>query len=85
MDQRLNYSGRTISKFEISHIDSKYGSNSQQVFDFYQSELTKESDKKPLIVLLHSGAFILGDKRDDEIVELAENIARRGISVASIN
>lgn len=40
---------------------------------------------RPLIVLLHAGAFIVGDKRDELVSKLAESYAKRGFVVASVN
>ncbi len=40
---------------------------------------------RPVIVLLHAGAFIAGDKRDELVSKLAEDYAKRGFVVASVN
>ncbi|HPK04619.1 MAG TPA: alpha/beta hydrolase [Bacteroidales bacterium] len=40
---------------------------------------------RPLIVLLHAGAFIAGDKRDELVSKLALEYAQRGFVVASVN
>jgi predicted esterase len=40
---------------------------------------------RPLIVLLHAGAFIVGDKRDELVSLLAQDYARKGFVVASVN
>jgi acetyl esterase/lipase len=40
---------------------------------------------RPVIVMLHGGAFIMGDKGSSTISELAENFARKGYVVASVN
>lgn len=40
---------------------------------------------RPLIVLLHAGAFIAGDKRDELVSSLAQDYARKGFVVASVN
>lgn len=41
--------------------------------------------KRPLVLLLHGGAFILGDKATESIQELAGDFARKGYVVAAIN
>lgn len=41
--------------------------------------------ERPVIVMLHGGAFIMGDKGTSTISELAENFARKGYVVAAIN
>ena len=64
--------------------NGKYGQNSNfQTFDFYTNPA--DTNSKPLVILVHSGAFITGDKRDREIVEMSETIASNGYNVASIN
>lgn len=40
---------------------------------------------RPLILLMHGGAFIMGDKATTTVGELAENFARKGYVVAVIN
>lgn len=41
--------------------------------------------KRPLLLLVHGGGFIAGDKADKLQVALAEHFARKGFVVASIN
>ena len=41
--------------------------------------------RRPLVVLLHGGAFIIGDKRDELMTLLSGDLARRGFVVASVN
>jgi acetyl esterase/lipase len=52
--------------------------------DVYQPEKDSAS-KHPLLVLVHGGAFILGDKEEETIVALANMMAQRGFVVASVN
>lgn len=52
--------------------------------DIYEPEGDK-LQKRPLLVLIHGGAFIVGDKRDDFQIRLAERYTKRGYVVASIN
>ncbi|NLA25216.1 MAG: alpha/beta hydrolase, partial [Bacteroidales bacterium] len=52
--------------------------------DLYQPKNDKFKNR-PLIVLVHQGAFIVGDKRDAFNVSLAEHYAKCGFVVASIN
>lgn len=40
---------------------------------------------RPLLVLLHGGAFIAGDKEDELVANLARDYARRGFVVVSVN
>lgn len=40
---------------------------------------------RPLLVLLHAGAFIAGDKSDELVSTLADEFARKGFVTASVN
>ncbi len=42
-------------------------------------------EKRPLLVLIHGGAFVVGDKRDELVSRLATYYAQCGYVVASIN
>jgi pimeloyl-ACP methyl ester carboxylesterase len=53
-------------------------------FDLYQPKGDPLTNR-PLIVMMHGGAFIMGDKATGTISELAENFARKGYVVAAIN
>ncbi len=52
--------------------------------DIYQPD-GDTLQKRPLIVLLHGGAFIIGDKATSTIETLANDFARKGYVVAAIN
>ena len=52
--------------------------------DLYQP-LKDTLKKRPLLLLLHGGAFIIGDKATPTIRELAYDFAKKGYVVASIN
>jgi len=41
--------------------------------------------KRPLIVLIHGGAFVIGDKDSETMIYMAEYFAKRGFVAASIN
>ena len=52
--------------------------------DIYQPT-GDDQQNRPLILLLHGGAFILGDKATASIRELASDFAKKGYVVASVN
>jgi predicted esterase len=52
--------------------------------DIYQPAADNQM-KRPLILLFHGGAFILGDKATESIQALAYNFASKGYVVASVN
>ncbi|GAA4975665.1 alpha/beta hydrolase [Algibacter aquimarinus] len=51
--------------------------------DFYQPE--KILENKPLLVYVHGGSFSGGQRDDDNTVQFANQIAKRGYAVASIS
>lgn len=52
--------------------------------DLYYPDSDPET-KRPLVLLIHGGGFIAGDKADKLQVALAHDLARKGFVVASIN
>jgi acetyl esterase/lipase len=52
--------------------------------DLYQP-IGDTISQRPLLVMIHGGAFIIGDKDSETMVEIAEFYAQRGFVVASIN
>ncbi len=73
--------------FEVKNLlDQRYGSTaaSMHKFDFFQPDMDM-TETQPLIILLHPGAFILGDKSDYFISTVAKDFARCGFTTASIN
>lgn len=79
-----------FDNFEVTQ-DVQYGSNvaiggaaTTLKFDFYEPS-NDSYEMRPLIILAHGGTFITGDENSGDIVTLAENFARRGYVVASIN
>ena len=72
-------------KYEKVYRNEAYGTRStHQTFDFWSHDESLDLIT-PLVILVHSGAFITGDKTNLEMVELAETISSAGFKVASIN
>lgn len=63
------------------HADVSYGPHQRNVFDLY---LAKSDKPTPLIIFIHGGGFLAGDKKgvNPQMVKLA---LENGISVASLN
>jgi fermentation-respiration switch protein FrsA (DUF1100 family) len=90
------YSSKQIEKREnksygqvIFDVAEELGSNLMKSeiplqLDIYQA-IGDEEPNRPLIVLIHGGAFIAGDKRDELVSTLAIHYAKRGFVVASVN
>jgi predicted esterase len=53
-------------------------------FDLYQPE-NDTLDQRALFVIVHGGGFTSGERNVSSLVSLAENIAKKGYSVASID
>ena len=66
-----------VNRIVDLRYSSKYADN---LFDLY---LPKESENHPIIIWLHGGAFVGGDKKDVE--EYATLLAARGYAVLSAN
>jgi acetyl esterase/lipase len=57
--------------------------NQDLLFDFYEP-LGDTLAKRPLIIYMYGGAFLIGDKRQPPIPEYCEYFAKRGYVVAAI-
>lgn len=53
--------------------------------DVYFPKGVKKNERRPLLMLIHGGAFYNGDKRDAGFEEMGRHFASRGYVVASIN
>jgi acetyl esterase/lipase len=60
------------------------GKNKGHLFDFYQAEGDKSTDR-PLIIWMHGGGFMLGSKADNSARIWSKTFAQRGYVCASIN
>lgn len=52
--------------------------------DLYEPE-NDSLDKRPLFVIVHGGGFNSGERNSNSLISLAENIAKKGFVVASID
>jgi acetyl esterase/lipase len=74
--------------YDVSYIKNKYldipyaALSSAQKLDIYLPD--NFSEHLPVIVAIHGGAFMMGDKRDDQLVPVLEGL-KRGYAVISIN
>ncbi|EMI19991.1 esterase/lipase-like protein [Rhodopirellula maiorica SM1] len=64
-----------------THADVSYGDHSRNVLDFYQVESDQPT---PLIVYIHGGGFVGGDKRSIN-PKMVREANEAGISVASLH
>ena len=88
------YSSNPVGDIPISQTDtyidsllSKYRLVTDDI-DLYMDVYSLENDtisRRPLIILLHGGAFLFGDKGGTFMRHLAQHYATRGYVVASVN
>jgi len=64
-----------------THADVPYGPHERNVLDLY---LAKSDEPTPLLVFIHGGGFVGGDKRNVQ-PPLIRDMHRHGVSVASLN
>ena len=72
------------SNIEYGENISYNGNTTTLNLDFYEAS-SDTSIARPLIVWLHAGGFIGGDKTDADIVTLSTNFAKKGFVCASID
>ena len=74
--------GQTDDVLKPTHADVKYGPAGRNVLDFYQAKSDKPT---PLVVNIHGGGFVAGDKRAGLNAASLKAMLDAGISFASIN
>jgi acetyl esterase len=67
---------------EPLHADISYGPAERNVLDFYQAATDRPA---PLLVHIHGGGFVAGDKRQGLNAGMVQAIKQSGIHFASIN
>ena len=67
---------------EPTHADVSYGPAERNVLDFYQADVDRPA---PLLVHIHGGGFVAGDKRQGLNAGMLDTLKRSGIHFASIN
>lgn len=66
----------------LTYEDILYGEGENQVLDLY---VTNQEDSVPLLLLVHGGAMVSGDKRDEACLRIIDYFKLRGYAVASVN
>jgi acetyl esterase/lipase len=71
-----------LSGIRADFVNEKYGDHHRNTFDMW---LTKSASPSPLVIYIHGGGFIGGDKskyyKSEDLIRFLEN----GVSVATIN
>ncbi len=60
------------------------GTETQVLLDIYKP-VNDNNCQRPLIIMIHGGAWIAGTKEDYQIVEMSKELASKGWVVAAIN
>lgn len=72
-------------KYDCNEVENlAYGASDHQKFDFYKPNVDTPQ-KRPLIVVLHPGGFVVGSKDDLITTQLSRDFCRRGFKVAAVN
>ncbi len=75
----------------LLHSDIKYGENYTSEGELYELQLDvyepiEPSDEpRPLVILIHGGSFVDGNKEMGEVTWFCEDLAKQGIVASSIN
>ena len=84
------YASDVFSDFTLTS-DIEFGQNATWTggqytlkMDFYEPEGDTETER-PLLIWVHGGSFIGGDKTDFDMVTFSERFAKKGYACASIN
>jgi hypothetical protein len=80
-EQRAKQANRNRARVKPTHADIKYGEHARHVIDLY---LAKSNEPTPLVIYIHGGGFVGGDKRGVS-GNLIQALHREGISVAAIH
>jgi hypothetical protein len=78
---------RTVGAYSFrgvaaSHADFSYGSHERNVFDIW---LAESSSPTPVVLMIHGGGFVAGDKSAYHQQPLIDEFLNKGVSVAVIN
>ena len=69
----------------VPYKQDEYGYyDERHTFDLYGPVIDNGMESLPLVVMVHSGAFISGSKEDDLMVSMAHDLAQKGLLVASV-
>jgi acetyl esterase/lipase len=79
--RRAKQPNRRQSRVKPTHSDIKYGEHARHVIDLY---LAKSDEPTPLVIYIHGGGFVGGDKRGVS-GNLIQAMHGEGISVAAIH
>jgi acetyl esterase/lipase len=88
----LRYQSAIFDSIE-THSDVKYGEaqvwnfpygNTDLFMDIYEP-INDSLTKRPLMIWVHPGGFLLGSKEADDMIALCDSFAKRGYVTASIN
>lgn len=68
-----------------THADAAYGPHARNVLDFWQAPGATAEQPAPVVVFIHGGGFLAGDKRGVRRTAAIRESLAAGVSFASIN
>lgn len=82
-----HYDFEVFSDSVYGYATNFYGSTDTLKMDIYSPicDDVSQTSRRPLLIWIHGGAFLFGDKSDNSIVNLCEEFAKRGYVTASID
>lgn len=80
--ERTNMDNIDTTRYENKHLDIAYGDHVDQKMDLYLPE--KGPGPYPVLIFLHGGAFMFGDKQDFQVRPFLKGM-ERGYGVISAN
>lgn len=78
------YIDSVFEKVLVKSFNYSVRYNDTLKLDIYEPEKDTQQ-QRPLFVIVHGGAFNSGERNDKSLINLAENIAKKGYVVASID
>ena len=82
IQEPANYA--TAEALSAPYLINAFTNDQNLSFDFYQP-LGDDITNRPLIIMAFGGAFLVGNKRQDELVDYCRAMAAKGYCVASID
>lgn len=82
--ENLNVGIWSKYNFSKKQMNASYGDKERLKYDFYRPH-NLDKEKLPLLIFVHGGAFVMGDKRNYIITKFTQDFCRSGFATASVN
>lgn len=82
----LGHYGTLKPDYDIPYAPYKTNHSHWTNYDLYRPDVpATDTRKRPLLMMIHSGGFILGDKESINMIKICDYFAERGFITATIN